>query len=61
MEAWDLVLKTLINATLSPSALSLVVEQDIVQGVWKVLEWWYTCISHTRGQSENGVEQREQE
>ena len=50
-----------MNATLWPSALSLVVEQDIVQGVWKVLEWWYTCISHTRGQSENGVEQREQE
>ena len=50
-----------MNATLSPSALSLVVEQDIVQGVWKVLKRWYTCISCTCAQSKNRVEQHEQE
>uniref|UniRef100_A0A2N9E312 Integrase catalytic domain-containing protein n=1 Tax=Fagus sylvatica TaxID=28930 RepID=A0A2N9E312_FAGSY len=34
----DQALKTLLNATLSPSALSLVLRQSTARGVWEVLE-----------------------
>ena len=39
-KACDQSFQTLINVTLSPLALSLVVEQDMTQGVWKILERW---------------------
>ena len=39
-KARDQALQTLITVTLSPLALSLVVEQDMTQGVWKILERW---------------------
>ena len=43
----DQALKTLINATLSPSALTLVLAQTTAQGVWQVLERRYTSLSRT--------------
>uniref|UniRef100_A0A2N9FD48 Integrase catalytic domain-containing protein n=1 Tax=Fagus sylvatica TaxID=28930 RepID=A0A2N9FD48_FAGSY len=41
VDAWkarDQALKTLINATLSPSTITLVIGQTTAQGVWQVLE-----------------------
>ena len=46
-KARDQALKTLINATLSPSAITLVIGQTIAQGVWQVLERRYTSLSRT--------------
>uniref|UniRef100_A0A2N9G1P2 Integrase catalytic domain-containing protein n=1 Tax=Fagus sylvatica TaxID=28930 RepID=A0A2N9G1P2_FAGSY len=43
----DQALKTLLNATLSPSALSLVIRQSTARGVWEVLERRYTSLSRT--------------
>jgi hypothetical protein len=43
----DQALKTLINATLSPSALTLVLSQTTAQGVWQVLERRFTSLSRT--------------
>jgi hypothetical protein len=43
----DQALKTLINATLSSSALSLVMKQTTARGVWQVLERRYTSLSRT--------------
>uniref|UniRef100_A0A2N9ETD4 Uncharacterized protein n=1 Tax=Fagus sylvatica TaxID=28930 RepID=A0A2N9ETD4_FAGSY len=43
----DQALKTLINATFSPSALTLVLAQTTAQGVWQVLERRYTSLSRT--------------
>ena len=43
----DQALKTLLNATLSPSALSLVLRQSRARGVWEVLERRYTSLSRT--------------
>ena len=40
-------MKTLINATLSPSAITLVIGQTTAQGVWQALEWRYTSLSRT--------------
>jgi hypothetical protein len=37
-KARDQALKMLINATLSPSAITLVIGQTTAQGVWQVLE-----------------------
>uniref|UniRef100_A0A2N9G5P5 Integrase catalytic domain-containing protein n=1 Tax=Fagus sylvatica TaxID=28930 RepID=A0A2N9G5P5_FAGSY len=46
-KAHDQALKTLINATLSPSAITLVIGQTTAQGVWQVLERRYTSLSRT--------------
>ena len=46
-KARDQALKTLINATLSPSAITLVIGQTTAQGVWQVLERRYTSLSRT--------------
>ena len=46
-KARDQALKTLINATLSPSAITLVIGQTTTQGVWQVLERRYTSLSRT--------------
>jgi hypothetical protein len=46
-KARDQALKTLINATLSPSALTLVLSQTTAQGVWQVLERRFTSLSRT--------------
>uniref|UniRef100_A0A2N9FMK1 Integrase catalytic domain-containing protein n=1 Tax=Fagus sylvatica TaxID=28930 RepID=A0A2N9FMK1_FAGSY len=43
----DQALKTLLNATLSLSALSLVIRQSTARGVWEVLERRYTSLSRT--------------
>jgi hypothetical protein len=46
-KARDQALKTLINATLSPSAITLVIGQTTAQGVWQALERRYTSLSRT--------------
>uniref|UniRef100_A0A2N9HHM9 CCHC-type domain-containing protein n=1 Tax=Fagus sylvatica TaxID=28930 RepID=A0A2N9HHM9_FAGSY len=46
-KARDQALKTLINATLSPLAITLVIGQTTAQGVWQVLERRYTSLSRT--------------
>jgi hypothetical protein len=46
-KARDQALKTLMNATLSPSAITLVIGQTTAQGVWQVLERRYTSLSRT--------------
>uniref|UniRef100_A0A2N9G9X8 Integrase catalytic domain-containing protein n=1 Tax=Fagus sylvatica TaxID=28930 RepID=A0A2N9G9X8_FAGSY len=46
-KARDQALKTLINATLSPSAITLVIGQTTTQGVWQALERRYTSLSRT--------------
>ena len=46
-KACDQALKTLINATLSPSAITLVIGQTTAQGVWQALERRYTSLSRT--------------
>jgi hypothetical protein len=46
-KARDQALKTLINATLSPSAITLVIGQSTAQGVWQALERRYTSLSRT--------------
>uniref|UniRef100_A0A2N9HWL8 Retrovirus-related Pol polyprotein from transposon TNT 1-94 n=1 Tax=Fagus sylvatica TaxID=28930 RepID=A0A2N9HWL8_FAGSY len=43
----DQAIKTLINATLSSSALSLVMKQITARDVWKTLERRYTSLSRT--------------
>ena len=43
----DQALKTLLNATLSSTALSLVICQSTARGVWEVLERRYTSLSRT--------------
>ena len=43
----DQAIKTLINATLSSSALSLVMKQITARDVWKTLEHRYTSLSRT--------------
>jgi hypothetical protein len=43
----DQALKTLLNATVSPSALSLVIRQSTARGMWEVLERRYTSLSQT--------------
>ena len=46
-KARDQALKTLINTTLSPSAITLVIGQTTAQGVWQALERRYTSFSRT--------------
>ena len=46
-KARDQALKTLINTTLSSSAITLVIGQTTAQGVWQALERRYTSLSRT--------------
>ena len=43
----DKTLLTMLNATLSPSTLSLVVGQILARGVWDTLEKRFTFVNHS--------------